>query len=98
MQDLSYQDDTFNKVIYILAFCFFGVTFIWMVVNSVCFCCTRHNEGICYKFNTIFYSGMFCLISITMTVLVAINSSQLQPKYDSLIKWADYAGCVDSYM
>ena len=98
MQSMNNDSDNLNEVTYILAFCFFGATFIYMVVNSVCFCCTRHQESACYKANTIIYSGIFMLLGLAMMAMVAINTSILRPKYESLTRWADYANCVDSYM
>ena len=86
-----------NTAILIIASCFCGIQFIWMIISTICF--LRMRQHICNKLHAIVYSSFFLAMAIAMFTLVSILKwGGLQSRFLPLLEWSEYSDCVDSYM
>lgn len=74
-----------NEATWIITVAVFGVQLIYMVVNTVVFCCTRREETLCYKVHTIIYSSIFLVLATLVLIFVSLNFGFNLPKFTTLV-------------
>ena len=84
--------------IWIVAFVFFGIMFIFQLMETCFLCCRCCHNSCCKGCHSCIMALFYMALGITFFVLSLINISQFAKKVNVMRNWVDYAPCVDIYM
>ena len=85
-----------NMAILIMASCYFGIQFIWMICATCCF--MKKRDKPVHEFNGIFMNSIFLVFALSVLICSSIVLGGFNSRVYPLKEWHDYADCVDEYM